>query len=122
MGDTGRSARASVNPTDCKQRAGVFSQIWPLSLLCILGIDLAGRVVRAGEDAPFSEGDEVFGRQQHHHLRYHGVVPERGDCHLAPSAGGFVQDGARGYPLSWCTLGTNVGVLWRIHVQPVLPC
>ncbi len=30
----------------------------------MLGIDLAGRVVRAGEDAPFSEGDEVFGRQQ----------------------------------------------------------
>jgi NADPH:quinone reductase-like Zn-dependent oxidoreductase len=55
---------ASVNPTDCKQRKGMLSQIWPLSLPCILGIDLAGRVVRAGEDAPFSEGDEVFGRQQ----------------------------------------------------------
>jgi len=55
---------ASVNPTDCKQRKGLLSQIWPLSLPCILGIDLAGRVVRAGEDAPFSEGDEVFGRQQ----------------------------------------------------------
>ena len=55
---------ASVNPTDCKQRNGMLSEIWPLSLPCILGIDLAGRVVRAGEDAPFSEGDEVFGRQQ----------------------------------------------------------
>jgi len=55
---------ASINPTDCKQRKGLLSQIWPLSLPCILGIDLAGRVVRAGEDAPFSEGDEVFGRQQ----------------------------------------------------------
>jgi NADPH:quinone reductase-like Zn-dependent oxidoreductase len=55
---------ASVNPTDCKQRKGLLSQIWPLSLPCVLGIDLAGRVVRAGEDAPFSEGDEVFGRQQ----------------------------------------------------------
>jgi NADPH:quinone reductase-like Zn-dependent oxidoreductase len=55
---------ASINPTDCKQRMGMLSQIWPLSLPCILGIDLAGRVVRAGEDAPFSEGDEVFGRQQ----------------------------------------------------------
>ena len=55
---------ASVNPTDCKQRNGQLSQIWPLTLPCVLGVDLAGRVVRAGEDAPFSEGDEVFGRQQ----------------------------------------------------------
>ena len=28
---------ASVNPTDCKQRKGLLSQIWPLSLPCILG-------------------------------------------------------------------------------------
>ena len=53
----------SVNPTDWKQRKGTLSTMCPLSLPCVLGIDLAGRVVRAGEDTPFSEGDKVFGRQ-----------------------------------------------------------
>jgi len=53
----------SVNPTDWKQRKGTLSTICPLSLPCVLGIDLAGRVVRAGDESPFSEGDEVFGRQ-----------------------------------------------------------
>ena len=53
----------SVNPTDWKQRKGTLSTIFPLTLPCILGIDLSGRVVRAGDDSPYSEGDEVFGRQ-----------------------------------------------------------
>jgi len=53
----------SVNPTDWKQRKGTLSTICPLTLPCILGIDLSGRVVRAGDDSPYSEGDEVFGRQ-----------------------------------------------------------
>jgi len=59
---------AGVNPTDWKQRKGTLSQIFPLTLPCILGIDFSGRVVRAGEDAPFSEGDEVFGRQTLHRM------------------------------------------------------
>jgi NADPH:quinone reductase-like Zn-dependent oxidoreductase len=54
---------ASVNPTDWKQRKGTLSTIFPLKLPCILGIDLSGRVVRSGDDSPYSEGDEVFGRQ-----------------------------------------------------------
>jgi len=54
---------ASVNPTDWKQRKGTLSTICPLTLPCILGIDLSGRVVRSGDDSPYSEGDEVFGRQ-----------------------------------------------------------
>ena len=52
-----------VNPTDWKQRKGTLSTMCPLSLPCVLGIDLAGKVVRAGEESPFAEGDEVFGRQ-----------------------------------------------------------
>ncbi|EKX46510.1 hypothetical protein GUITHDRAFT_70530, partial [Guillardia theta CCMP2712] len=59
---------AGVNPTDWKQRKGTLSQIFPLTLPCILGIDFSGRVVRAGEDASFSEGDEVFGRQTLHRM------------------------------------------------------
>ena len=54
---------ASINPTDWKQRKGTLSQLCPLTLPCILGIDFSGRVVRAGESAAFTEGDEVFGRQ-----------------------------------------------------------
>jgi NADPH:quinone reductase-like Zn-dependent oxidoreductase len=55
----------SVNPTDWKQRKGTLSTMCPLSLPCVLGIDLAGKVMRAGEQAAeaFSEGEEVFGRQ-----------------------------------------------------------
>ena len=55
----------SVNPTDWKQRKGTLSTMCPLSLPCVLGIDLAGKVMRAGEEAAqaFSEGDEIFGRQ-----------------------------------------------------------
>ena len=53
----------SVNPTDWKQRKGTLSTMCPLSLPCVLGIDLAGTVVRAGDESPFHEGDEVFGRQ-----------------------------------------------------------
>ena len=53
----------SVNPTDWKQRKGTLSTMCPLSLPCVLGIDLAGKVMRAGEEAAqaFSEGDEIFG-------------------------------------------------------------
>eukprot|EP00292_Cryptomonas_paramecium_P006972 CAMPEP_0113682856 /NCGR_PEP_ID=MMETSP0038_2-20120614/12921_1 /TAXON_ID=2898 /ORGANISM="Cryptomonas paramecium" /LENGTH=440 /DNA_ID=CAMNT_0000602023 /DNA_START=98 /DNA_END=1416 /DNA_ORIENTATION=- /assembly_acc=CAM_ASM_000170 len=54
---------SSVNPTDWKQRKGTLSSLCRLTLPTILGIDFSGRVVRAGDEAQFAYGEEVFGRQ-----------------------------------------------------------
>ena len=82
----------SVNPTDWKQRKGTLSTMCPLSLPCVLGIDLAGKVVRAGDDAPFSEGDEVFGRQTLDRMRVLNgsyaeyCIVECGDIYKKPAS------------------------------------
>eukprot|EP00282_Hemiselmis_andersenii_P027106 CAMPEP_0169481884 /NCGR_PEP_ID=MMETSP1042-20121227/30375_1 /TAXON_ID=464988 /ORGANISM="Hemiselmis andersenii, Strain CCMP1180" /LENGTH=216 /DNA_ID=CAMNT_0009596705 /DNA_START=98 /DNA_END=745 /DNA_ORIENTATION=- len=91
---------ASVNPTDWKQRKGTLAQLCPLNLPTILGIDLAGKVVRAGEEAAFSEGDEVFGRQTLDRMReLNGsyseyVIVDSADIYRKPSGVGFEEAAA----------------------------
>jgi NADPH:quinone reductase-like Zn-dependent oxidoreductase len=56
-----RVAAASVNPIDCKRRAGLTKDFYPLTFPGLIGIDLAGTVVKIGPGAEgFSAGDEVF--------------------------------------------------------------
>jgi len=60
---------ASINPMDCKLRSGALQQLYPLSLPVILGCDMSGVVVKAGNKAPFSPGQHVFGRQTLERIR-----------------------------------------------------
>eukprot|EP00961_Rhodomonas_salina_P195204 2635386-Rhodomonas_salina.1 len=145
---------ASVNPTDWKQRKGTLAKICPLTLPTILGIDLSGRavpdekkrfhailyrklissgafagvVVRAGDDAPFTEGDEVFGRQTLDRMReLNGtyseyVIVEAADIYRKPS--NLSHDEAAGVPhaclAAYAALG-HVGKLVDKRKQVLLP-
>lgn len=52
---------AGVNQADERLRSGGFKQVFPFDLPLILGSDVAGRVVAAGEKvSDFAPGDEVF--------------------------------------------------------------
>src|ERR1700678_2508837 len=54
-------AAASVNPIDCKRRAGLTKDFYPLTFPGLIGIDLAGTVVKIGPGVEgFSVGDRVF--------------------------------------------------------------
>jgi len=56
-----RVAAASVNPIDYKRRAGLTKDFYPLRFPGLIGVDMAGTVVKVGlgvED--FSVGDQVF--------------------------------------------------------------
>jgi|HubBroStandDraft_5_1064220.scaffolds.fasta_scaffold97025_1 NADPH:quinone reductase-like Zn-dependent oxidoreductase len=56
-----RVAAASVNPIDYKRRAGLTKDFYPLKFPGLIGVDMAGTVVKVGlgvED--FSVGDQVF--------------------------------------------------------------
>jgi NADPH:quinone reductase-like Zn-dependent oxidoreductase len=56
-----RVAAASVNPIDFKRRAGLTKDFYPLHFPGLIGVDMAGTVVKIGlgvED--FSIGDQVF--------------------------------------------------------------
>jgi NADPH:quinone reductase-like Zn-dependent oxidoreductase len=56
-----RIATASVNPLDCKRRAGLTNDYYPIHFPGLIGVDMAGTVVRIGPGAEgFSEGDQVF--------------------------------------------------------------
>jgi NADPH:quinone reductase-like Zn-dependent oxidoreductase len=56
-----RVAAASVNPIDCKRRAGLTKDFYPLTFPGLIGIDISGTVVKAGPGAEgFSVGDQVF--------------------------------------------------------------
>jgi NADPH:quinone reductase-like Zn-dependent oxidoreductase len=56
-----RVAAASVNPIDYKRRAGLTKDFYPLQFPGLIGIDLAGTVVRIGPRVEgFSVGDQVF--------------------------------------------------------------
>jgi NADPH:quinone reductase-like Zn-dependent oxidoreductase len=56
-----RVAASSVNPIDCKRRAGLTKDFYPLTFPGLIGIDLAGTVVRIGLGVEvFSVGDQVF--------------------------------------------------------------
>ncbi len=54
-------AAASVNPIDCKRRAGFTKDFYPMQFPGLIGIDMAGTVVKIGPGvAGFSAGDQVF--------------------------------------------------------------
>ena len=56
-----RVAATSVNPIDYKRRAGLTKDFYPLKFPGLIGVDLAGTVVKVGPGVEgFSVGDQVF--------------------------------------------------------------
>jgi NADPH:quinone reductase-like Zn-dependent oxidoreductase len=56
-----RVAAASVNPIDYKRRAGLTKDFYPLKFPGLIGVDLAGTVVKIGPGVEgFSVGDQVL--------------------------------------------------------------
>jgi NADPH:quinone reductase-like Zn-dependent oxidoreductase len=56
-----RVAAASVNPIDYKRRAGLTKDFYPLQFPGLIGVDVAGTVVKVGPQVEgFSAGDQVF--------------------------------------------------------------
>ncbi len=56
-----RVAATSVNPIDYKRRAGLTKDFYPLQFPGLIGVDLAGTVVKLGPGVEgFSVGDQVF--------------------------------------------------------------
>jgi NADPH:quinone reductase-like Zn-dependent oxidoreductase len=56
-----RVAAASVNPVDYKRRAGLTKDFYPLKFPGLIGVDMAGTVVKIGPGVEgFSVGDQVF--------------------------------------------------------------
>jgi NADPH:quinone reductase-like Zn-dependent oxidoreductase len=56
-----RVAAASVNPIDYKRRAGLTKDFYPIRFPGLIGVDLAGTVLKIGAGVEgFSVGDQVF--------------------------------------------------------------
>ena len=56
-----RVAAASVNPIDYKRRAGLTKDFYPIQFPGLIGVDVAGTVVKIGPGVEgFSVGDQVF--------------------------------------------------------------
>ncbi|MGB6110309.1 MAG: NADP-dependent oxidoreductase [Acidobacteriaceae bacterium] len=56
-----RVAAASVNPIDCKRRAGLTQDFYPMHFPSLIGIDMSGTVVKLRPEVEgFSVGDQVF--------------------------------------------------------------
>ncbi len=56
-----RVAAASVNPIDYKRRAGLTKDFYPLQFPGLIGVDMAGTVLKIGPGVEgFSVGDQVF--------------------------------------------------------------
>jgi NADPH:quinone reductase-like Zn-dependent oxidoreductase len=56
-----RVAAASVNPIDTMRRAGLTKDFYPLTFPGLIGVDVAGTVVKLGPGVEgFSVGDQVF--------------------------------------------------------------
>jgi NADPH:quinone reductase-like Zn-dependent oxidoreductase len=57
-----RVAATSVNPIDYKRRSGLTKNFYPMKFPGLIGVDIAGTVVRIGAEVQgFAVGDEVFG-------------------------------------------------------------
>jgi len=57
-----RVAATSVNPIDYKRRAGLTKDFYPIHFPGLIGVDIAGTVVKLGPGVEgFSVGDQVFG-------------------------------------------------------------
>src|SRR6202521_3298659 len=56
-----RVAAASVNPIDYKRRAGLTKDFYPMHFPGLIGVDMAGTVVRVGPGVEnFTAGNQVF--------------------------------------------------------------
>jgi NADPH:quinone reductase-like Zn-dependent oxidoreductase len=56
-----RVAASSVNPIDYKRRAGLTKDFYPIKFPGLIGVDIAGTVVKIGPGVEgFSVGDQVF--------------------------------------------------------------
>ena len=56
-----RVAASSVNPIDYKRRAGLTQDFYPMEFPSLIGVDVAGTVVKVGAGVEgFSVGDRVF--------------------------------------------------------------
>ncbi len=56
-----RVAASSVNPIDYKRRAGLTKDFYPMKFPGLIGVDMAGTVVKLGPGVTdFSVGDQVF--------------------------------------------------------------
>ena len=56
-----RVAAAGVNPIDCKRRAGLTKDFYPMQFPSLIGVDLAGTVVKVGPEVEaFTAGNRVF--------------------------------------------------------------
>jgi NADPH:quinone reductase-like Zn-dependent oxidoreductase len=56
-----RVAATSVNPIDYKRRAGLTKDFYPIKFPGLIGVDIAGTVIKIGPGAEgFSVGDQVF--------------------------------------------------------------
>jgi NADPH:quinone reductase-like Zn-dependent oxidoreductase len=56
-----RVAASSVNPIDYKRRAGLTKDFYPMRFPSLIGVDMAGTVVKIGPGVEgFSAGDQVF--------------------------------------------------------------
>src|SRR5580704_16592864 len=56
-----RVAAAGVNPLDCKRRAGLTDNYYPIKFPGLIGVDMAGTVAKIGPGVEgFSVGDRVF--------------------------------------------------------------
>ena len=56
-----RVAASSVNPIDYKRRAGLTKDFYPMTFPGLIGVDIAGTVVKTGPGVEaFSVGDRVF--------------------------------------------------------------
>jgi NADPH:quinone reductase-like Zn-dependent oxidoreductase len=56
-----RVAATSVNPIDYKRRAGLTKDFYPMTFPGLIGVDIAGTVVKIGPKVEgFSVGDQVF--------------------------------------------------------------
>ncbi|MGD0731921.1 MAG: NADP-dependent oxidoreductase [Terracidiphilus sp.] len=56
-----RVAAASVNPIDCKRRAGLTKDFYPMHFPSLIGIDMSGTVEKVGPGVEaFTAGDRVF--------------------------------------------------------------
>jgi NADPH:quinone reductase-like Zn-dependent oxidoreductase len=56
-----RVAATSVNPVDYKRRAGLTKDFYPIKFPGLIGVDIAGTVVKIGPGVEgFSVGDQVF--------------------------------------------------------------
>src|ERR1700684_4099342 len=69
-----RVAAASVNPIDYKRRAGLTQDFYPLHFPGLIGVDIAGTVVKLGPGVEdFSVGDEVFAMADNAYAHLCGV-------------------------------------------------